>query len=327
MTRQNDLISSDIQLITDVAVRYYVENETQEQIAQALDISRPRVSRLLKRATDEGIVDIQVRNHSSVQSTYEKVLKERFKIDRAFIAIDTPDPEKQRANVAALAAKYLEDTLEDRMIVAVGMGRNVGAIPDNITQATPRRCTFVSSIGGSHRAGEVMNPDHICRRLATRFGGESETLYSPAYVDDTELRTHLLANPTIKQTLDAARRADLALIGIGDISEDSNLVRMGWFTPQEISHARLSGTIGDMMGYDFINIYGERSAVELQNHVIGLNINEVARIPNVVAVASESTKGAAILGALRTGAINTLITTTSNVLTLLQLDDATRNRP
>ena len=185
-------------------------------------------------------------------------------------------------------------------------------------------CTFVCAIGGSLKAGEYMNPDHICRRLALRFGAESETLYAPALVANPELRSVLINNDTVRSTLDRARRADIALIGIGDMSENSNMVRMGWFSPQEIAQARVSGTVGDMMGYDFIDIHGQPAVNTLQGRVIGLTVQELVRIPDVVAIASENTKAAATLGALRSGVINTLATTVSNAYTILALDDATR---
>lgn len=141
---------------------------------------------------------------------------------------------------------------------------------------------------------------------------------------DTEERAVLLKNDTVRQTLDKAKRADIALIGIGDLSENSNMVRMGWFTPAEIAAARLSGTVGDMMGYDFIDLQGQPALTNMQGRIIGLSTANLIRIPDVIAVASEPTKAAGILAALRTGAINTLATSASNVHTILQLDEATR---
>ncbi|WP_281285707.1 sugar-binding domain-containing protein, partial [Halomonas halmophila] len=120
-----------------------------------------------------------------------------------------------------------------------------------------------------------------------------------------------------------ARRADTALIGVGDLSEDSNMVRMGWFSPQEIAKARLSGTVGDMMGYDFIDLHGQSALTSMQGRVIGLTIADLARIPDVIAIASENTKAAGILGALRTGVIDTLATSVTNAHTILRLDEAT----
>jgi len=66
-------------------------------------------------------------------------------------------------------------------------------------------------------------------------------------VANPELRSALISNNTLCSTLDRDR-ADIALIGIGGLSENSNRVRMGWFSPQEVAQARLYGTVGDMMG-------------------------------------------------------------------------------
>ncbi len=138
------------------------------------------------------------------------------------------------------------------------------------------------------------------------------------------LRDALYRNETVKMVLDRARRADVALVGIGDLSEDSNMVRMGWFSPEEVAEARLSGTIGDIMGYDFIDIHGRPSTTGMQGRVMGLTIRDLLRIPDVIAIASENTKAAAILGALRTGVINTLATSSTNAQTVLRLDEATK---
>ncbi|WP_251976307.1 sugar-binding transcriptional regulator [Salinicola avicenniae] len=322
MSERND--NADIALMTEIASLYYIEGETQEVIANRLGISRVKAGRLLKRAQAEGIVDVRVRQHPAVSAEIEQALIRRFGIRRALIALDHADADVQRANVASLVADHLSRRLTEGAIVAVGMGRNVGAVADNVFEQGQRQCSFVCAIGGSVRAGEYMNPDHICRRLATRFGGESETLYAPALVQNLALRDAMYENPTVRQTLDRARRADLALIGIGDLSENSNMVRMGWFTPQETAEARLSGTVGDMMGYDFIDIYGRPSMTPMQGRVIGLTITDLARIPDVIAIAAENTKAAGILGALRTGVIDTLATSVTNAHTILRLDEATR---
>lgn len=315
--------SADISLMTEIATLYYVEGETQEVISKRLNVSRVKVGRLLKRAHAEGVVDVRVRQHPSASAELEKELLRRFNIKRALIALDHADEDAQRAGVASLVADHLSRTLRDGSIVAVGMGRNVGAVAENTFDQGERKCSFVCAIGGSLRAGEYMNPDHICRRLAIKFGGDSETLYAPALVQNPELRDAMYENPTVRQTMDRARRADIALIGVGDVSENSNMVRMGWFSPEEIAEARLSGTVGDMMGYDFIDLYGNPSVTPMQGRVIGLSISDLARIPDVIAVASENTKAVGILGALRTGVIDTLATSVTNAHTILRLDEAT----
>ena len=63
------------------------------------------------------------------------------------------------------------------------------------------------------------------------------------------------------------------------------------------------------------------AAPPMQDRVLCLSREDLLRIPNVIAVAAESSKVTAILGALRTGAIDTLATTTANAAAVLQLDD------
>ncbi|GBU09163.1 DNA-binding protein [Gammaproteobacteria bacterium] len=315
---------ANIDQLVEISALYYIDGITQEELSQRFNLSRPKVGRLLKRAREEGIVEIRVHNHPDSSTVLELELIERFGIKRALIALDHQDEHLQRKIVASLVGSYLSRTLRAGKVIAVGMGRNVSAIADSVSLGIRHECTFVSAIGGSVRAGEYMNSDHIGRRLAAQFGGESETLYAPALVADSEQRTALMLNDTVRQTLDKARRADIALIGVGDLSENSNMVRMGWFSPSEIAAARISGTVGDMMGYDFIDLQGHPAMTNMQGRIIGLNIDDLTRIPDVIAIASEPSKAAGILAALRTKAIDTLATSVSNIHTILQLDDATR---
>ncbi|WP_284946014.1 sugar-binding transcriptional regulator [Acidisoma cladoniae] len=317
---------SEADLVTEIAALYYLQHMTQEELSKRYNTSRSTISRLIKQAHDIGVVEINVRASPNVARDLEGEFCRRFGIARLFCAVDRPDPDMQRADVASLVANYLDKTLLDNSVVAVGMGRNVSAISSAFGTPTPRNVLFASAIGGSIHGGEIVNPDHIARRLAARFGGRSETLYAPAIVADKAQRAALLLNETVKQTLDRARQASFALIGVGDLTEDSNMIRMGWLTPHEVAKARATGTIGDMMGNDFIDIQGRPSSTIVQGRVIGLTIAELHPIQDVIVIASENTKSGIILAALRTGVINTLATSLSNARAVIDLDDSTSER-
>lgn len=249
---EKQTVSQDNELLTEIAVAYYQDEITQEEIAKKFGISRIKVGRLLKRAKEEGIVEITVRYHPVFSTRLEQQMLERFPISRALIALDHQDEDEQRRQVAALVSNYLSMSLKDDMVLAVGQGRNVAAIADHVGSVPERNCRFISGIGGTHRPGDAINADHISRRLAKKFGGSSETLYAPAYVENRALKQAFMQNGTIKETLDRARKADVALVGIGDMNENSYMVKLGWFTPHEIIDASLNqGVIGDIAGYDF----------------------------------------------------------------------------
>ena len=317
---EKQTVSQDNELLTEIAVAYYQDEITQEEIAKKFGISRIKVGRLLKRAKEEGIVEITVRYHPVFSTRLEQQMMERFPISRALIALDYQDEEEQRRQVAALVSNYLAMSLKDDTVLAVGQGRNVAAIADHVGSVAERNCKFICGIGGTHRPGDAINADHISRRLAKKFGGSSETLYAPAYVENRALKDAFMQNGTIKETLDRARKADVALVGIGDMNENSYMVKLGWFTPHEIIDASLNqGVIGDIAGYDFFNAQGQHVDTVMNDRVIGLSIDELRKIPCVIAIASENTKAMAILGALRTGAIDIIATSALNVRTLLNM--------
>ena len=166
--------------LAKLATLYYVDGCTQDELSKSFGISRATVGRLLRKAQEEGIVEIRVRPHATFASDLERQLIERFGIRRALIAVDHKDVDKQRELLAGLVASELDRILMDGSIVAVGMGRNLSSVSEHAMSTTRRQCVFVSAIGGSYRGGQAMNADHIARRLAARFGGESESLYAPA---------------------------------------------------------------------------------------------------------------------------------------------------
>lgn len=308
-------------LLAEIARRYYLEGETQDAIGKALNLSRMKINRLLREAQDEGLVEIRVRFHSSQTREIERELCQRFGLKHLLVAPEAQSPQRQRANVAALVSHFLESNLRENLVVAVGMGRNVANIATLQAARNFESITFVSGSGGASEAGDEGNADHICRNLARRFGGTAATLYAPAFVPEASLREALMQHETVRRTLNLARSADYALIGIGDLGPDSHMARMGWFNADEMKRAQSAGVVGDLMGYDFFDINGEPCNDELGGRVIGLSRDDLRRISNTIAVASEPSKTTAILGALRTGAIDILATSLPNCLAIRDMLD------
>jgi len=309
-------------LLTEISVAYYQDGATQEEISKKFGLSRAKVGRLLKQARDDGIVEITVKYHPVFSEKVEQRLIERFHIKRALIALDQPNDIQQRKQVASLVAHYLSNTLKNGMVVSIGQGRNVSAVAHHHGVIAQRDVKFVCSIGGIHPRGGQFNADHICRQFAKNYGGSSETLYAPAYAVNREQKLAFMQNETVKQTLALARKADIALVGIGDMSENSYMVDLGWFTSQEVVQSRLrNGVVGDFAGYDFFDIQGNIAQTIMSDRIIGLGIEDVRPISEVIAIASENSKPLSLLGALRTGAVDVLATSVSNALTILNLDE------
>ena len=305
--------------VTTVARLYYFDRLTQDELARRFKVSRSTISRLLKQAHDSGVVEIKIRVTPEIHQGLEREFVRRFGIERLLCAADMFDEGSQRLAVA-LVAGYLDKSLVDGTTIAVGMGRNVSAIADAPSDFMPRDVLFASAIGGCVNGGEFVNADHIARRLAARFQARSETLYAPAIVEDPSLRSALLRNDSVRRTLDRARKSTIALVGVGDMTRDSNLVRMGWLSPRALADARSGGTVGDIMGNDFLDANGKPSHSHIEGRVIALTLRELMAIRDVVVVASEPTKICVLLAALRSGVVHTLATSLSNARAVLELD-------
>jgi DNA-binding transcriptional regulator LsrR (DeoR family) len=318
-------LTQEIELMTRVASLYYLEDITQAEIAEMCGLSRPKVGRLLRKARAEGIVEITVHTHPALSMQLESELKERFGLRQVLLVGDQTDPNAQRAQVARTIASFLARSLDDGSVVAVGMGRNVGAVPDHASNVPQHDCTFISAIGGSPQVGQMINPDEVCRRLAERFGGRSESLYAPAYAESRAVHDMFLSHDNIRQTLDRARQADFALVGIGGARDDSAVVRMGCVSADEMRPMREAGAVGDILGF-FFDIHGDPVANSIEHRVVGLSSSDLRRIPTVIGAASEASKAASILGAVRTGIIKVLATSVGNAHSILALAEEYSDR-
>jgi len=89
--------------LTKVADLYYLQNRTQAEIGQALKISRPHISRPLKRAREAGIVTISVRPPFGHSTGLAEELGKLFPLREVLLI---PAGDAPLARVAEAAASY-----------------------------------------------------------------------------------------------------------------------------------------------------------------------------------------------------------------------------
>jgi DNA-binding transcriptional regulator LsrR (DeoR family) len=312
----------EFELLARVASRYYLQDRTQAEIAEEFGLSRQKVQRLIRRARDQGIVEIHVHSVPVLHIELENKLRATFGLQDAVVATSHPDEVLCRRLVARAAADYLERHLADGDVVAVGLGRNTSMVASLFNPPRPPDVTFVSAMGGSPGFGASINPNEVCATFAAGSGGRAQALYAPAFVEDARLRDSLLGQQAVSQTLDLARESTHAVVGIGTPSDDSILVKAGCLSKDQACALRSAGAVGEIIG-NYCDIEGRPIHSIVQDRFIGLTLEELRNIPLVIAVAAEPEKGAAILGALRSGAVHVLVTECRNALEVLRLAGVT----
>ncbi|HKQ17392.1 MAG TPA: sugar-binding domain-containing protein [Solirubrobacterales bacterium] len=308
MTRDRDLLVQASRL-------YYELGETQNAVADRLGVTRPRVSRLLKRARAEGIVEIRIVDRDTAESPAADELRQRFGLQAVHLAPTLAGPEDlTRRIVGRLAAQVLRTAVRDGSIVGIGDGASVGAVADALDDAaTPVRATVVPLAGGYWSTGADRDP---FRRIADAFGAQPHGLMAPGLLDDAATKRALEGHAGVRAVLDLWARLDLALFGIGGRSWGASSLGADVASSLEGAHA-----VGEILIAPF-DLRGEFICPELRERVLAFDARELARVPSTIGVGSGQRKVEPVLGVLRSGAVKTLVTDVETAEAVVALDAA-----
>lgn len=295
------------QQLAQIASMYYEQEMTQSAIADELDISRAKVYRLLKEAREEQIVRITIDWPIQRYHELEESLRQRFDLTEALVLKSAPQEESPTLQLLGqLGARYLEQILEDGMTMTVCLGRSTYEVINAISPSFKAKVHVAQAMGSMPFSLQELDSAALARRLAQKLGGEVLYLSSPLMADSAEAAAILRRQQGIERTLLAARSADVALLGVGNLDpRTSGFVRADFITPEEMAALVNDGAVGDMAGQIF-TLAGSLHPCQYNQCVIGITFEELREIPTTVAVAMGLEKTKAILGALRTGIINVL---------------------
>jgi DNA-binding transcriptional regulator LsrR (DeoR family) len=322
----DDLDRGEYELLARLSIGYYEHGLTQEALARQFSLSRPKVQRLLDRARAVGVVDIRISTPPWLHVALEVQVREAFGLSEVIVAPARADAQAQREEVARAAGAWLERRLDDTSVVAVSHGRDTAEVARFFGPRRRIGSRFVSAMGGSPLADSPTNPNEIARRLADRCGGQAVELFAPAFVESEAMRDQLLRQQAVAETLRIAAGADIALVGVGGTDDACTMVRSGCFSVEEIRRLRAEGAVGDVLGH-YVDINGRNLDSPETGRLVSLGLDELHGIDTVVVVVSEAEKPKAILGVLRTGAVDVLVVDEGNARFLAEAARAIPVRP
>lgn len=313
------MVSYDIELIVKVAELYYLQDMHQRDIAEKLNLSRPKVSRLLKAARELNIVEIKINYPDTQRSSLEKIFEKKFNLKEAVIVKNTSGGDGRIfGEVTATAARYLKRVVRDGMSVGVAWGKTLKAVIDALKvdglKYNVKVIQLIGSLGQSSTG-----PSEIARKLAEAFGGSYYLLPAPAIVNTPNIKKAIMYEAAIQEIINMAKAADMALVGIGNIDENSSFFTAGYLKKEDLKYLRDQQAVGDICAH-FYDIEG-RICREIEDRAITISFEELKSIPLVVAVVTGQEKASAILGALRSGAVDVLITDEQTASSVLELSE------
>ncbi|KIH99266.1 transcriptional regulator [Streptomonospora alba] len=304
-------------LVSTVARRFYLDGRSKVEIADEFGISRFKVARALETARESGIVRISIRVPARIDPDLSDRLRAAFGLERAIVVDGSEDSAQTHRHLGSVAADLLSEIVEDGDVLGLAWGRTVNAVGAELTRLA--RCTTVQ-LGGvvSHRTyGEDASEGSVesVQRAAQLSGGAAYPIYAPLILPDATTARALRSDPGIAGALSRFDRLTKAVVSIGGWDEQSSTV-YACLDARARAELRTKGVRAEISAQLFDSA-GTRVHSDLDERVLAITDLQLARVPDVIAVAGGPGKAEAIGVVLRSGLISTLVTDAATATELL----------
>ncbi|MGI9452590.1 MAG: sugar-binding transcriptional regulator [Geminicoccaceae bacterium] len=299
----------------------YVGGYTQEQIAQRLGVSRVKVHRLSSLAQDMGFVKVSIEHELASTVALENQLTELYGLKNCILVPAMDDgADRYGGTMAALGtagARFLSRFLdrEPATTIGIGWGKTLSSMAETLLRKPRPSNRFVSVLGSLTRHAAA-NPYDVIHQLTWKTGAEGFIMPVPFIADAVADRDLLMAQNSVRKIMSLASNADLYILGVGTCGPEASAFDSGQVTKSEMDALQKAGAVGDLLGR-FFDADGKVVDCEFNDRVLGLDL-EALHDGQVTVIAGGLGKLPAISGALRMGAINTLITDENTAQSLLQ---------
>jgi DNA-binding transcriptional regulator LsrR (DeoR family) len=262
-----------------------------------------KVIKYLEKAKTNNVIQFKINLEEIDNLTIQNKIIEKYNLKDIYIV-----PTSDHNNVESLtiaAAQYIEDRITSDTMINIGYGEAVSRTLGHLRISTKYKVTFVSLSGGV----KFYMPTAIDTRsdYYTNPNYNHYIVPSPLIVSSPYIAEHLLMEKSVKKILEMVPYSNLTVIGIGALNDRATLVKEGYFNTNDFEILKTRGAAGDLLS-QFYDINGEILNIDFHKQLISTEINVLKSLNNVVAVAGGLEKKDAIIGALKGGYIDVLIT-------------------
>lgn len=304
----NKVNMSDLGIISQVAHMYYNLDMQQPEIARRLYFSRPKVSRMLKKARELGVVDIHVNRYQDRMTSIEQKMKDLFGLKEAIVLSKGDENPGEDEGLTNFAALYVSQLLRNNINFGITGGGTVYRVIKKMPKVEVSGMNAVQVIGASanqYIAGEARE---LVNHLSTLLHASGHYLNTPLYIDDLYAKEILLRDPNVSKVLDYMKRLDILLTGIGSFSQAEDAPTwFGYMTSAHREELASLGAVGSICA-QYFDLSGQMLDCEWNRKCVAISSSDMHNTPLTIGVASGPKKVLPILGALHGKHIQVLIT-------------------
>lgn len=299
---------TDLKLIEKVAWLYYREDKNHSDISRLLGISRFKVARILEEAKDKNIIKVEIFLSDEKNTKAQRQLEKKYSLSEAIVINSTNDQKQLKIMLGKACADYFLRVVTSNMKIGVGFSSTINEMINYLPELCYDNCQVIQIIGGAYSDNKASeNVVTMPLRLANKLNSPLFNISAPIVVNYAEVRKAILDEPIIKTGFEKLKDLDIAFVGLGGINNNCTLCNMGVIDPSSFTQLVAKGAVGDINAR-FFDIQGNRVITDLDNRLIGMDLQTLKGVNRVVGVAGGQEKHEAILGALNGSYIDILIT-------------------
>jgi DNA-binding transcriptional regulator LsrR (DeoR family) len=308
-----------LRLMHTVMVLHFVEGQRQAEVAERLNLSTSKVSRLIAQGRKMGMIKFSVESPFQRLMSLEEELKQSGSLATAVVTPTYPgNPDTTLKQVGIVAGNHLLADLRDGDIIAITGGRAVSAVVDNIKPERKINVTVVPLTGGV-QGKFFTDVNSLATRLADALGGHAMVAHAPLFAESREQRDSLMKMGPIREVFDVSRRATVALVGIGSIlSPGSSYYDLHPLAKNDREMLVSKGVVGEFMA-QLIHQDGTPADYALNDRIVALAPSEIAHCKRIIGVAAGAFKVRPIHAVLDGHYVTALVTDEDTTKAVLQL--------
>ncbi len=299
--------TSENDLLVRIAWLYYMEELTQAEIAERLNMSRIKVTRYLKQARERGIVQISIQSNNSNLFELESALSNKYNLKDVKVVMSAEARQSQQRLLAQGASEWLVPRLESGLTIGIGLSRTLSYMPEYFKPKRKIQCDFTDIIGGVSGPSNAMISLNITSQMAEICGGRPFRLLAPSVVSNKQAYEIILSEPVLNEVFQKAQNCDILFQSCGGVDMNALLHENRSLETETLEYLSANGAVGDILGH-FVDIDGNPVKVPYDELIISISLEALQKVHLGVLVAGGQEKVKTIHAALKARYFNVLIT-------------------
>jgi DNA-binding transcriptional regulator LsrR (DeoR family) len=251
------------------------------------------------RAKAHGLVRVEVvvppDMRDDLHAQEERELEHRFGLTEAVVA----------ANAGRAGAALLMRRIGPDDVLGFTWGPEQVEVAKALVPGVASCRAVVQLDGAMSTAAYQTGAELVLTRCADTLRAAPFRLPAPLYADPATV-VSMQGDSGISRTLDAGRRADVMLFGVGAVSTSTTLFEGSFLDIGVLDELVALGAVGEIGGR-FFNADGEPVHDELQQRAMSVPLEDIRTCDRTILISGGAGKYQAVLGALRGGLARFLV--------------------